>query len=468
MTTELQDHEWDQLLSNIHNNQVIPVVGPGVVTFGKSNELLYPWLVKQMPSLLDPQLNFEQPPCSLQDIADKQQIQGQSLESFYNCLSDATLNTELRPGSTLFDLASIEGFKFFISTTFDPLLPRAIKSNFSGGRDEEYRGAISLREACPDLPHYSLKALKHHFVYQIFGRAESILDFAALDDDTFLFLLKLDQELSNQNLKNLDEAFRKYHFLILGVSYTNCLLRFLAHIKFKRNDQFEFANKLLNVFECIDLEERDNVIAYIEKKGQGVRILSTDPLKFIKELHARWRLKYPEITFNSYDMNKEHRKKHSAPGCIFVSYASPDLEIAKSVAKQLQEGGCLVWFDKDQLTIGRDWEEDIREAVEDRCGLFISLISETTSSRLEGYEKLERTWAAKRRDKFGDTDVFYLPIRIDNGEPLIAGNEPRGTKKIQAKCFVGGELNNDFIGQLRELQRKYCEAQKLPLANSSD
>jgi hypothetical protein len=47
-------------------------------------------------------------------------------------------------------------------------------------------------------------------------------------------------------------------------------------------------------------------------------------------------------------MNKTHREKHRAPGCIFVSYASPNVEIARYVVSQLQAAGCLaklVWFD---------------------------------------------------------------------------------------------------------------------------
>ncbi|MCE7914784.1 MAG: toll/interleukin-1 receptor domain-containing protein [Nitrosomonas sp. PRO4] len=459
---EFQDEEWDELIVYIENNEVIPIVGPGVVTFGRNDELLYPWLAQRVSSLLKPPLIFEKPPHKLQEIADEQHTQKRPINRIYTCLSNIIKDSNLRPGLILSALASIEGFKFFISTTFDPLLPRAIESISPDGKDDGHRVALSLREACTDLPHDTLSALNRRLVYQIFGRAESVADFAALDDDAFLFLSKLAQEFSNQNLKNLNAAFRNNHFLILGVSYSDCLLRFFANVNFKHdNSNSVVADKLLNVFKKLEPCERDNITAYIEKKEEGffdIHILPTDPLEFIKELHARWRLKHPEITLNSYDMNKEHRKKHSAPGCIFVSYASPDLEIAKNVVKQLQDGGCLVWFDKEQLTIGRNWEEDIREAVEERCGLFISLISERTSSRLEGYNILERNWAAKRRDKFGDTDVFYLPIRIDNGEPLIPRNEPRGTKQIHAERFVGGKLNDDFIKQLHELQRKYCEA----------
>ena len=77
-------------------------------------------------------------------------------------------------------------------------------------------------------------------------------------------------------------------------------------------------------------------------------------------------------------------RKHRAQGCIFVSYASPDLEVARYVVSQLQDAGCLVWFDKEQLQTGENWEEVLREAVEERCGLFLSIISDQTAATARG------------------------------------------------------------------------------------
>ncbi len=94
----------------------------------------------------------------------------------------------------------------------------------------------------------------------------------------------------------------------------------------------------------------------------------------------------------------ESREKQRARGCIFVSYASPDLEIARFVVSQLQNANCLVWFDKEQLQPGENCEEELHKAVEERCGLFLSIISYHTASRLEGYNIFERNLAAKRRE----------------------------------------------------------------------
>jgi hypothetical protein len=119
-------------------------------------------------------------------------------------------------------------------------------------------------------------------------------------------------------------------------------------------------------------------------------------------------------------------------------------------------------FDKEQIQPGEDWEEVLREGVEERCGLFVSVISDQTAVRLEGYNIFERNLAAKRREKLADNAIFYLPVRIDAGEPLIPDNEPRGTKKVQGVRKEGGHLDQDFIGYLREKQRENCAALGYP------
>ena len=249
---------------------------------------------------------------------------------------------------------------------------------------------------------------------------------------------------------------------MLGLSFSDWLLRFFVQV-IKRQRLSELAGSELYVFDQLDAQERNKVVVYFGRLTKQIRVMPTDPRAFIKELFTRWRAKRPAPAGDPYLMNKAHREKHSAPGCIFVSYASPDLEIARYIVSQLQKAGCLVWFDKEQLTVGQDWKEALRKAVEERCGLFLSLISGQTSARHDGYNIYERNLAARRRDTFADNAVFYLPMRIDEGEPLIPDNEPRGTKTIQGVKMPGGHLDVDFIGQLRDLQRDYCKAHGLPV-----
>lgn len=150
------------------------------------------------------------------------------------------------------------------------------------------------------------------------------------------------------------------------------------------------------------------------------------------------------------------------PGCIFVSYAAPDVDVAAFVVQQLQAAELPVWFDREQLQPGDRWEELTRDAVQNQCGLFLSLVSNFSAQRSEGFMFFERNLAAKRSKILGEESVFYIPVRIDDGEPLIPENEPAGTQRLYGVRCLGGRLDDGVIERLRELRRAYCIRNGLP------
>ena len=54
MSCDFEDAFWDDLLTRIGEGEVVPVVGRGAVTFGSSNELLYPQLAQRVATELNP------------------------------------------------------------------------------------------------------------------------------------------------------------------------------------------------------------------------------------------------------------------------------------------------------------------------------------------------------------------------------------------------------------------------------
>jgi hypothetical protein len=46
------DDFWEHLLEFIEQRKVLPVVGQHAVTFGEGNELLYPWLARELATRL--------------------------------------------------------------------------------------------------------------------------------------------------------------------------------------------------------------------------------------------------------------------------------------------------------------------------------------------------------------------------------------------------------------------------------
>ena len=108
MITACDDVFWEELLPRIHEGEVIPVVGPGAVTFGLGDELLYPALAQRLPNELDPPLKFEKPPRDLQEVVDAQRAAEEPVERIYKRLHKMVEDPDLRPGATLAALAAVD------------------------------------------------------------------------------------------------------------------------------------------------------------------------------------------------------------------------------------------------------------------------------------------------------------------------------------------------------------------------
>lgn len=454
MPCTLDELFWKQLLKRIKLGEVIPVLGPGVVTFGENDQLLIPWLAEKVAKEQDLEFPADAPPTTLQQVVDAQRKAGEPVDRIHYSVHQIVQDRDLRPGITLQRLAAIEPFKLFLTTAFDPLLARAVASDRPGGRDDQRVGAISTKDPAPDLPQ-PYRELEFPFVFHLLGRARPVVDFVVWDDDALHMLLALDHALSS--LIRFNDAIEKNHLLFLGLSLPDWLVRFFVQVV-KRKRLSQLAPPELYLAETMAPEERQNVVIYFSRLSDHIQIIPTDPRAFIDELNQRWHLAHPkspdpiEKTMNAF------RFAHRSPGCVFVSYTSADEDVATYVVSQLQKAGVLVWFDKQQLRPGEDWEAKFSDAVRETCGIFLSLISDHTDTRRAAYNILERNLAARRRDQFADNAIFYIPLRIDEGEPLVPENEPRGTKKIQGVRKLGGHLDADFIAYLRELQTAYRTA----------
>ena len=152
-----------------------------------------------------------------------------------------------------------------------------------------------------------LAALQYRYVYQILGRAAPLRDFVVWDDDMLNFLLRLDQQLVL--LPKLSDALQRSHFLVLGLSLADWLVRFFIQVV-KRQRVSELAGQELYIFEKLDPAERNRVVIYFSRLTKQISVLPADPLQFIAELHQRWRQRYPAPVRDPYAMSKEHREQN--------------------------------------------------------------------------------------------------------------------------------------------------------------
>ncbi|WP_313051557.1 TIR domain-containing protein [Stenotrophomonas cyclobalanopsidis] len=108
-------------------------------------------------------------------------------------------------------------------------------------------------------------------------------------------------------------------------------------------------------------------------------------------------------------MNGNNRKLK-----VFISYASEDRPAATLLRELILTDGHEPWYDQDILP-GKQWEKEIERNLEDADVVVIILSNSSVKKR--GLVQREAARAVAKLDDLLDTDIYILPIRIDDCEP---------------------------------------------------
>jgi TolB-like protein/tetratricopeptide (TPR) repeat protein len=134
---------------------------------------------------------------------------------------------------------------------------------------------------------------------------------------------------------------------------------------------------------------------------------------------------------------------------VFLSYASQDTEPARRICEALRAAGVEVWFDQSELRGGDAWDQRIRREIRD-CALFIPIISSNTTSRPEGYFRLEWAVAEQRAQMIARNKAFIVPVCVD-ATPESAADVPESFVRVQWTRLPEGATSPSFAGRIRHL-----------------
>jgi TolB-like protein/tetratricopeptide (TPR) repeat protein len=134
---------------------------------------------------------------------------------------------------------------------------------------------------------------------------------------------------------------------------------------------------------------------------------------------------------------------------VFLSYASQDAEVARSICDSLRTAGIEVWFDQSELRGGDLWDQKIRREIRD-CALFIPIISQHTQERLEGYFRREWKLAIERTRDMAEQKPFLLPVVVDGTSDRDA-IVPDLFRAVQWTRLRPGETPADFVDRVKRL-----------------
>jgi hypothetical protein len=448
---DLQEGFWDDLLDYIQDRTVIPVIGPELVTVREDDRdvPLYRWIAHRLADDLELPTAELPEGFDLNDVVSMHVRQRGGRVELYAKIHRILRNAARKPSKSLRMLTGISGFDLFVSLTFDSLLAGAL-----GGAQQIFFSP----NAVPDIPCPKAE-IQQPVVFHLLGRASASPNYAICDDDLLDFLhAMMDKQ---RQPKMLFDELRGNHLLILGCSFGDWLARFF--LRTVRN--LELGQKRLrwDVLVGDQIAHDARLVQFLESYSPDTRVIPRTAEQFVTELAERWQAAHPVAQPNvEPPLTASGAGGRGIPnGAIFVSYATEDIEAASRLAEGLRAAGLEVWFDKDTLHGGDDWERSIRRGLK-RCSLFLPLIScksLSVENRRDRYFWREWKQADNRTGAMALGEVFIIPVMIDNTRIEEDDPLPDSFKGAQRISLPGGEITPDAAKLLKKLVRDFHRLQ---------
>ncbi|MBP7950655.1 MAG: toll/interleukin-1 receptor domain-containing protein [Verrucomicrobiales bacterium] len=436
--TLLAERDWRNLLREIHARQVIPVVGPELVTVEENGQSVP--LVQHLAPKLARQLNLSDPDSfrSVSAAARAWLLGGGDRKEVYDELRDLVDGLEVTPSPALLDLAAISDFHLYVCSSFDPFMVRALEQARPGFAAKS--GSLAYHPTKPaDLP----VTPGGPMVYHIMGDYNTYPDFAVWDEDYMEFLCGLLEQ--SDTLENLFRMLKGHYLLLLGAPSEDWVVRFFLRMARQQRLSERHQRDYL-ADRCERLGEP--MVFFFDKLVGATRIIDGDPGMFVHELARRWREKFLVSGADSDFL--ESLPEEMPRGSVFISYSRDDLEAAARLGRGLARAQIPVWIDRQRLQAGDNYERSLEHAVKDGCSYFLSLISPATEANASRYVHRERQWASQ---KHVDGFVYYVPVVLDAAlEPKL---EPACFDKIHREVLPGGEVTPAFAGRMKKLVEEF-------------
>jgi len=441
---------WDRLLDLVKEKRVIPVVGSDLLVVERdgTSTTVDAYCAAEMVRCLEFDGGAAETGSLSQLAAMRGSRQARDLQG-----AAWELREELERGlpvpATLLQLAALP-FPLFLTTTFDPMLRRALDQVRFGGKPKTRVLAYYPGDRVDDLPE-PLERLDGATVFHLFGRLQAAPYFAVSDEDILECVLGL-QGLSMRDDKgswrHLFGALSCSSLLLLGTSFSDWLARFFLRIAAQQQLS---SSCRLDFITDTGLERDQGLVLFLQKFASGTGVfLEGGPVKFLRQLHERWTRRYGAALPTGGS-----GPKASAPmerGAVFVSYASEDRAAVQSLCAVLEAEEIDVWFDLHELSAGDAWKQRVRRNIEE-ASCFVAILSRHSLTSQRREFRYEWKVAAGQQETAPDDLPFILPVAVDDVEEKEARLD--SFRPLHWERAPGGHPSTSLVEKLRTLIRSY-------------
>jgi len=425
--TDTEDF-WSDLLPLIAERRVVPIVGSDLLTVSVNGvrvpfyqrvaeRLLARYNVdaEATGTVLRPHHELNDAICALARLGKRESADSyipvhEAIRTTVNeCRSE--LETPMR------QLASIEDFRLFVTTTCDDVLAQALNDERYGAEPRtqqvEYAPDALPDDRVTDLGDIGAAdttqpARQGSAVLYLFGKAAALPVFATHDEDVLEFLYGIQAGLG-RTPKRFFSEIRGANLLLIGCQFPDWLSRFLVRVASPRrlSDQPRRKDFIID-----PLGEEPGFVVFLRTFAHNTRTASMSPASFVAELATRWHELHPPAAAMGGPavpaVSAVRTRKR-----VFISYSRTDIEPVRTLYEEIKRvaGDDVAWFDKSEINPGDEWDARIMDGIE-QCQLFLPVVSQSEEERTEGVFIKEWKRARARAEEI-DGRAFIVPVFVD-------------------------------------------------------
>ncbi len=327
---------WDKLIQQIIDGNVIPVIGADLLTDDNDNPH------QAIVDFLANGFNVESKPSSFSELVyDPKYKNENKKDSIYYQVNRILGNAGFKPSLRLKRLLSIRQFPFVITTSFTPIVEQTMKEIWK----DELRVMRFNNNPSENNDIKNGTDLRKPTIYYMFGKVgEGAHKYVLTDTDMLDYVSAW---LSNDNKarpKNLCNELKEKYLLMLGNNYSNWLFRFIW---------FSMRKPDLGHGMIAHDKLDESLLHFLDRAETFTKRNTSD---VIDQIITRLDKKLKENEETKFDSPKENMD-------VFISYSRSDGEIAEKLYETLTAQGKRVWYDRNNLTAGGNFMDEIRKAI---------------------------------------------------------------------------------------------------------
>ena len=290
------------------------------------------------------------------------------------------------------------------------------------------------------------------------GKLSATPAYAVTQEDVVEYFHSLQSETHRP--QRLFDELNRQSLLIVGCRFGGWLTRFL--MRMSKGQRLSAGGKSDYVAD-IGVSSDDSLVLFLRNFSRCTKVYeSGGALDFVNELHQRWMDLHPApLPGQVTPLNPPVSQASAEAGAVFLSYASEDRVSAEKIRNALEAAGVDVFFDREDLECGNDWEAKLRRSIS-QCSLFVAVISRWTSA--PGHRFFRKEWNLAvdeaQTTSFSDDAAFLLPVVIDD-IPASEADVPAKFRAIQWQSLPSGQPTQEFISRVQRLYRRYQKSRAM-------